>query len=52
MYPSELVLSCTDNSGLQANYLDLNLSVENNYFNSKLYDKRDNFKFDVINYPC
>ena len=32
MYPSELILSCIDNSRLQANCLDLNSSVENNYF--------------------
>ena len=52
IYPNELVLSCTDNLGLQANYLDLNLSMENQFFNSKLYDKRDDFDFEVINFPC
>ena len=52
IYPRELVLSCTDNVGIQANYLDLNISIENKYFRSKLYDKRNDFKFDVINFPC
>ena len=53
IYPRELVLSCTDNVGIQANYLDLNISIENKYFSSKLYnDKRNDFKFDVTNFPC
>ena len=52
IYPSELILSCTDNLNVQADYLDLNLSIENEFFSSKLFDKRDNFSFKVINFPC
>ena len=38
---------------MQANYLDLNnINIENKYFSSKLYDKRNDFKLNVINFPC
>ena len=52
IYPNELILSRTDNLGKQANYLDLNLKCDNDFFKSSLYDKRDDFKFEVINFPC
>ena len=53
IYPPELTLSRTDNLGIQADYLDLDISIsDKGFFNCKLFDKRDAFKFKVINYPC
>ena len=34
-----------------ANFLDLNLSVENDYVTTKIYDKRDDFNFNIVNFP-
>ena len=48
-----LTLSRTDKDGIQADYLDLDISISTNgFFNCNLFDKRDDFKFKVINYPC
>ena len=52
MYPNELKLSCTDVNTIQADYLDLDIFITDNYFGIKLFDKRDNFNFVPINYPC
>ena len=32
-------------------FLDLHLSVANRFVSSKIYDKRDNFDFDIVNFP-
>ena len=52
IYPVELALSRTDRDGTQADYLDMNIDINGNFFNSKLFDKRDSFNFRVINFPC
>ena len=53
IYPPELTLSRTDKGGIQAYYLDLDISISaNGFFNCNLFDKRDDFKLKVINYPC
>ena len=52
IYPSELKLSCTDVNTIQADYLDLDLFLVDKFFGVKLFDKRDNFNFIPINYPC
>ena len=44
IYPSELQLN-------KAPYLDLHLSVANGFVSSKIYVKRDDFDFDVVNFP-
>ena len=33
------------------NFLDLTISIYRGKFNVKLYDKRNDYTFDVINYP-
>ena len=52
IYPPELTLSRTDKDGTQADYLDLNIGISDGFFTSKLFDKRNDFNFKVINYPC
>ena len=32
-------------------FLDLHLSGPNGFVSSKIYDKRDNFDFDIVNFP-
>ena len=38
-------------SDTEAPFLDLHLSVENGFVSSKIYDKRDDFDFDIVNFP-
>ena len=35
----------------EAPFLDLNLSITNGIVSSKLYDNRDDFKFEIVNFP-
>ena len=32
-------------------FLDLNLSSHNDIVSTKIYDKRDDFNFDIVNFP-
>ena len=34
-----------------AQFLDLHLSISNGFVSSKIYDKRDDFDFDIVNFP-
>ena len=40
-----------DNPYTEAPFLDLHLSVANGFVSSKIYDKRDDFDFDIVNFP-
>ena len=51
IYPPELQLNKANNSGTEAPFLDLHLSVANEFESSKIYDKRDDFDFDIVNFP-
>ena len=35
----------------EAPFLDLHLSISNGFVSSKIYDKRDDFVFDIVNFP-
>ena len=32
-------------------YLDLHLSISDGFVKTKIYDKRDDFDFDIVNFP-
>ena len=32
-------------------FFDLHLSISNGFFSSKIYDKRDDFDFEIVNFP-
>ena len=51
IYPPELQLNKANTSDTKAPFLDLHLSISNGFVSSKIYDKRDNFDFDIINFP-
>ena len=51
IYPIELKLNKTNNSDTSAPFLDLDLSITNGIVSSKIYDKRDDFNFSIVNYP-
>ena len=51
IYPSELQLNKANASDTEAPFLDLHLSISNGFVSSKIYDKRDDFDFDIVNFP-
>ena len=51
IYPSELQLNKANTSDTEAPFLDLHLSISNGFVSSKIYDKRDDFDFDIVNFP-
>ena len=51
IYPPELQLNKANTSDTEAPFLDLHLSISNVFVSSKIYDKRDDFDFDIVNFP-
>ena len=51
IYPTELQLNKANSSDTEAPFLDLNLSITNGIASSKIYDKRDDFNFEIVNFP-
>ena len=51
IYPSELQLNVANRSETEAPFLDLHLSISNGFVSYKIYDKRDDFDFDIVNLP-
>ena len=51
IYPTELQLNKANPSDTEAPFWDLNLSITNGIVSSKIYDKRDDFNFEIVNFP-
>ena len=51
VYLSELQLNKVNTSDTEAPFLDLHLSISNDIVFTKIYDKRDDFYFEIINFP-
>ena len=51
IYPLKLQFNKANTSDTEAPFLDLHLSISNCFVFSKIYDKRDNFDFDILNFP-
>ena len=51
IYPAELQLNKANASDTEAAFLDLKLSIHNDIVSTKIYDKRDDFNFDIVNFP-
>ena len=51
IYPTELRLNQANSSDTEAPFLDLNLSLTNGIVSSKIYDKRNDFNFEIMNIP-
>ena len=49
IYPPELQLNKANTS--EAPFLDLHLSISNGFVSSNFYDKRDDFDFDIVDFP-
>ena len=50
IYAAELQLNKANTSATEAAFLDLNLSIHNDIVSTKIYDKRDEFNFDIVNF--
>ena len=51
IYPVELVLDVENQDDNHATFLDIEVNVEGDQFKTKTYDKRENYKFEIVNYP-
>ena len=49
-YPPELQFKNANTSDTEEPFLDLHLSVANGFVSSKIYDKSDDFDFDIVNF--
>ena len=51
IYPPELRLYKANTTGTEGPFMDLHLSIINGFVSSKIHDKRDDFDFDIVNFP-
>jgi hypothetical protein len=52
IYPIELEIKDTKDTDRSASYLDLHLEIDSEgRLRTKLYDKRDDFNFPIVNFP-
>ena len=53
IYPTEHVRNKTNSSDITSSFLDLNISISDGTINTKIYDKREDFNFNIVNFrPC
>ena len=48
IYPSELQLYKANVSDAETSFLDLHSSISDGFVKTKIYDKRDDFDFDIV----
>ena len=51
IYPSELQLNRANTTDTKATFLDLHLSISNDIVSTNIYDIRDGFDFEIVNFP-
>ena len=51
IYPTELQLNRANSSDTEAPFSDLNLCISNGTVSTKIYVKRNDFDFDIVNTP-
>ena len=51
IYPTELQLNKANSSDTETPFLDLNVSITNGIVSSNIYDKQDEFNFEIVNFP-
>ena len=51
IYPPELQLSKANTFDTETPCFGFALSISNGLLSSKIYDKRDDFDFDIVNFP-
>ena len=51
IYPTELQLNKANTSDKETSFLDLNIKVIDSDVHTSVYDKRDDFRFPIVNFP-
>ena len=51
IYPPELQLNKANAIDTETPFSDLHLSIANGFVSSKIYDKGDDFDFEIVNFP-
>ena len=51
IYPSELQFNKAYTNDTEAAFFDLHLSISYDIVSTKIYDKRDDFDFEIVNFP-
>ena len=51
IYPTELQLNKANTCDAEDPFLDLNLSITKGIVSSKIYDKQEDFNFEIVNVP-
>ena len=51
IYPSELQLNKSNTSDTKAAFLDLHVSISNDIGSTKIYNKFDDYDFEIVNFP-
>ena len=51
IYPSELQLNIANTCDTEAAFFDLHLSISYDIVSTTIYDKRDDFDFEIVNFP-
>ena len=51
IYPRELQLNKANTSDTETSFLDLNIKVIGSNFHTSVYEKRDDFRFPIVNFP-
>ena len=51
IYPTELQLNKANSSDTEAPFFNLNLSITKGIVSTKIYDKRNDFNFEIVNFP-
>ena len=51
MYPSELQLNKANSCETEVPFLDLHLSILDGFILCKIYDKRKDYKREIVNFP-
>ena len=51
IYPLEFQLNQANASDTKAAFLDMHLSISSDIVSTKIYDKREDFDFEIVNFP-
>jgi len=51
IYPPELTLKKTTESETNLSYLDISISICGGKYVTEVFDKRDSFDFNIVNFP-
>ena len=50
-FTPEIQLNKANSSDIKAAFLDIHLSIVDGFVSSKIYDKRNDFDFEIVNFP-